>query len=309
MDLADLILLFAIPWFLGMMALEYAVTRAGALQERRLRGEIIGYDRKDTRTSLAMGVGSLVINGMWRAVEVALLAGVAVLSPLDLGHGWAGWLVALVAVDFMYYWEHRAGHEVRIVWAAHVVHHSSQRYNLSTALRQTWTGEYTFLFLIPVVALGTPVELVLAAWSINLLYQFWIHTEAINRMWGWFEFVFNTPSHHRVHHGSQSQYLDRNYAGILILWDRLFRTFEPEGERVVYGLTKNISTHNPLRVATHEFVAIGRDVRAASSWRDRAGYLFRGPGWAPATATAPATDVATAAPAVPATPPRERESV
>jgi sterol desaturase/sphingolipid hydroxylase (fatty acid hydroxylase superfamily) len=286
MSTADLILLFAIPWFLGMLALELAVTRAGVMQERRLKGTLLGYERADTRTSLAMGVGSLVVNGVWRLVEVAALSGVAALSPLHLGHGWAGWLVALVGVDFMYYWEHRAGHEVRLIWAAHVVHHSSQRYNLSTALRQTWMGEYTFLFLIPVVALGAPVELVLAAWSLNLLYQFWIHTEAIDKLWGWFEWVFNTPSHHRVHHGSQSQYLDRNYAGVLIVWDRLFRTFEPEGERVVYGLTKNIETYNPLRVATHEAVALWRDVRGARSWRDRVGYALRGPGWSPAPTAA-----------------------
>jgi sterol desaturase/sphingolipid hydroxylase (fatty acid hydroxylase superfamily) len=284
MSTADLILIFAIPWFLGMLALELAVTRAGVMQERRLRGDVLGYDRRDSRTSLAMGVGSMVVNGVWRVVEIAGLSLVAKLSPLDLGHGWVTWAVALLGIDFMYYWDHRAGHEVRLLWASHVVHHSSQRYNLSTALRQTWTGEYTFLFFIPVVALGVPVEIALAAWSVNLLYQFWIHTEAIDKMWGWFEWAFNTPSHHRVHHGSQSQYLDRNYGGVLIVWDRLFRTFEPERERVVYGLTKNITTHNPLRVATHELVALARDVRSASSWRDRVGYVVHGPGWAPAAA-------------------------
>jgi sterol desaturase/sphingolipid hydroxylase (fatty acid hydroxylase superfamily) len=284
MSTADLILVFAIPWFLGMLALELAVTRAGVMQERRLRGEVLGYDRKDSRTSLAMGAGSMVVNGLWRVVEIAGLSLVAHLSPLDLGHGWVTWVVALVGIDFMYYWDHRAGHEVRLLWAAHVVHHSSQRYNLSTALRQTWTGEYTFLFFIPVVAVGVPVEIALAAWSVNLLYQFWIHTEAIGKLWGWFELVFNTPSHHRVHHGSQSQYLDRNYGGVLNVWDRLFRTFEPEGERVKYGLTKNITTHNPLKVATHELVAIAHDVRSARSWRDRAGYVLRGPGWSPTQA-------------------------
>jgi sterol desaturase/sphingolipid hydroxylase (fatty acid hydroxylase superfamily) len=284
MSTADLILVLAVPWFIGMLLLELAVTRAGVMQERRLRGDVLGYDRKDTRTSLAMGLGSMFVNGAWRLVEIAGLSLVAKLAPWDLGHGWVAWVVAMVGIDFMYYWDHRAGHEVRLLWAAHVVHHSSQRYNLSTALRQTWTGEYTFLFFIPVVLVGVPVELALAAWSVNLLYQFWIHTEAIGKMWGWFEAVFNTPSHHRVHHGSQSQYLDRNYAGVLIVWDRLFRTFEPEGERVVYGLTKNITTHNPLKVATHELVAIAHDVRGARSWRDRFGYLLRGPGWSPSEA-------------------------
>jgi sterol desaturase/sphingolipid hydroxylase (fatty acid hydroxylase superfamily) len=282
MSTADLILLLAVPWFLGMLALELAVTRAAVMQERRQSGQLLGYERRDSRTSLAMGLGSLAVNGVWRLVEVAGLGLVAALSPLDLGHGWAAWAVALVGIDFVYYWDHRAGHEIRLLWASHVVHHSSQRYNLSTALRQTWTGEYTFLFFIPVVAVGVPVEIALASWSFNLLYQFWIHTEAIDRMWGWFEWLFNTPSHHRVHHGTQSQYLDRNYGGILIVWDRLFRTFEPEGERVVYGLTKNIETHNPLKVATHELVAWWHDVRSARSWRDRLGYTLRSPGWAPA---------------------------
>jgi sterol desaturase/sphingolipid hydroxylase (fatty acid hydroxylase superfamily) len=284
MSTADLILIFAIPWFIGMLFLELAVTRAGVMQERRMRGEVLGYDRLDTRTSLLMGTGSMVVNGIWRIVEIAGLSAVAALSPLDLGHTWVAWVVAMVGIDFMYYWDHRAGHEVRLLWAAHVVHHSSQRYNLSTALRQTWTGEYTFLFFIPVVAVGVPVEIALAAWSLNLLYQFWIHTEAIGKLWRWFEFAFNTPSHHRVHHGAQSQYLDRNYGGVLIVWDRLFRTFEPEGERVVYGLTKNITTYNPLKVATHELFAIARDVRSTRSWRARLGYVFRGPGWSPTEA-------------------------
>jgi sterol desaturase/sphingolipid hydroxylase (fatty acid hydroxylase superfamily) len=278
--MADAILLFAIPGFLGLMLLELAVTRAGQRQEARL----LGYHRADSRTSLAMGVGSLVVNGGWRLVEVVLLGLAAALVPWSLGHGWAAWVVGIIGIDFFYYWDHRAGHRVRMLWASHVVHHSSQHYNLSTALRQTWTGEYTVLFFLPVALMGVPVEIVLACWSVNLLYQFWIHTEAIDRMWGWFELLFNTPSHHRVHHGSQSQYLDRNYAGVLIVWDRLFRTFEPEGERVVYGLTSNIETYNPLRVATHEYVAIWRDLRTAERWRDRAGFLLHGPGWSPTPA-------------------------
>ncbi len=276
--MADAILLYAIPGFLLLMALEMAVARAGQKQESRL----LGYDRSDTRTSLAMGIGSMIVNGAWRFGEVVILGIAAGLTPLDLGHGWTAWLVALLFLDFCYYWDHRAGHTIRLLWASHVVHHSSQRYNLSTALRQTWTGEYTVLFFLPVALVGVPVEIVLASWSFNLLYQFWIHTEAIDKMWKPFEFVFNTPSHHRVHHGSQAQYLDRNYGGVLILWDRLFGSFEPEGERVVYGLTKNITTRNPLRVATHEYVALFSDLRTAASWRHRLGFAFHGPGWAPA---------------------------
>ena len=277
--MADTILFLAIPGFLLLLALEYAVVRAGNDEQDRL-----GYHRVDTRTSLTMGVGSLVVNGIWRLAEVVVLGVAAHLTPLDLGFGWTGWLVALVGIDFCYYWEHRAGHEVRLLWASHVVHHSSQRYNLSTALRQTWTGETTVLFFLPVALVGVPIELVLASWSVNLLYQFWIHTEAIGKLWAPVEWVFNTPSHHRVHHGSQAQYLDRNYGGILIVWDRLFGSFAPEVERVRYGLTKNLETHNPLRVATHEYVALWHDLSTADSWRHRFGYALRGPGWAPPAA-------------------------
>jgi sterol desaturase/sphingolipid hydroxylase (fatty acid hydroxylase superfamily) len=276
--MADAILLLALPAFVLLVGLEAVVLRAG----RRVEDRLLGYQRADTRTSLAMGAGSLVVNGAWRLVEVVVLGVAAHLTPLDLGHGWVAWVVALVGIDAVYYWDHRAGHEVRVLWASHVVHHSSQRYNLSTALRQTWTGEYTVLFFLPVALVGVPVELVLASWSLNLLYQFWIHTEAIDKLPRWFEYVFNTPSHHRVHHGSQQQYLDRNYGGVLIVWDRLLGTFEPEGERVRYGLTTNLTTSNPLRVATHEYAAIWRDLRATCSWRHRAGYLLHGPGWSPA---------------------------
>ena len=240
-----------------------------------------------------MGMGSLVVNGIWRFAEVLILGAAAALVPWEL-HGWSAWVVGLLGVEFFYYWDHRAGHEIRLLWAAHVIHHSSQKYNLSTALRQTWTGEYTVLFFLPVALLGVPVEIILAAWSVNLLYQFWIHTEAIDRLPRWFEFVFNTPSHHRVHHGSQAQYLDRNYGGVLIVWDRLFGTFEPEGEQVIYGLTKNLETFNPLRVATHEYVALYRDVQAADSWRSRAGFALHGPGWAPPSRPAPIVQAVTA---------------
>jgi sterol desaturase/sphingolipid hydroxylase (fatty acid hydroxylase superfamily) len=192
------------------------------------------------------------------------------------------WLVALLGVDLAYYWYHRSHHEVRLLWASHVVHHSSRRYNLAVALRQPWIVFTTLPFLAPLALLGVPHELIAASWAINLLYQFWIHTELIDRMPRWFEAVFNTPSHHRVHHGKNPQYLDRNYAGVLMVWDRWFGTFEPEVEPVVFGLTKDITTHNPFKIATHELAAIARDVRASRTWRDRAGRVFRGPGWQPA---------------------------
>ena len=189
-------------------------------------------------------------------------------------------LLAIAGWDFIYYWNHRFMHESRYMWALHVVHHSSEHYNLSTALRQPvadvlgTTLPYGALCLI-----GIPPELITTARGVNLLYQFWIHTEAIGRM-GPAEVALNTPSHHRVHHGSNPRYLDRNHGSILILWDRLFGTFEPEDERVVYGLTKNINTFNASRIISHEYAEMLRDVSRSVCWRERLSYVLRGPGWA-----------------------------
>ena len=166
------------------------------------------------------------------------------------------------------------------MWAVHVAHHSSERYNLSTALRQPVADSITIAIPYSLLALlGVRPALIEQARGLNLIYQFWIHTEAIRTI-GWLERVLNTPSHHRVHHGSNRRYLDRNHGSILIVWDRLFGTFEPETDQVVYGLTKNIDTYNPARIATHELVDIARDVAGAESWPDRLSYLLRGPGWA-----------------------------
>ncbi|NUP46579.1 MAG: sterol desaturase family protein [Catenulispora sp.] len=245
-----------------------------------------GYAAKDTVTSLSMGIGSIVCNLGWGLVTVAAVAGTHTVSPWRIQSSAASWIALFVAYDFCYYWEHRANHRVRILWASHVVHHSSRHYNLSTALRQTWTGVGSTVFILPLAAAGFPPYMIFATGSMNLLYQFWIHTERIGTMWRPVELVMNTPSHHRVHHGSNQGYLDKNYGGVFIVFDRLFRSFEPEGEPVEYGLTKNISTYNPLRVAVHEYAAIARDVRAAGSWRDKVGYVLRGPGWTPRSAGA-----------------------
>ncbi|MDX2355944.1 sterol desaturase family protein [Dietzia sp. PP-33] len=202
------------------------------------------------------------------------------LTPLDLGTGPLAYATAILGWDFIYYWNHRFDHESRWLWAMHVVHHSSERYNLSTALRQPVAEALTIYVPYGLLSLlGVRPALVQDARAINLIYQFWIHT-AVIRSIGPLEKVFNSPSHHRVHHGSNRRYLDRNHGSILIVWDRLFGTHEPEGENVVYGLTTNIDTFNPVRIATHEWVSIARDVFRARSWGDRLGYLVRGPGWA-----------------------------
>jgi sterol desaturase/sphingolipid hydroxylase (fatty acid hydroxylase superfamily) len=194
-------------------------------------------------------------------------------GPLALAVAITGW-------DFIYYWNHRFMHESRYMWAVHVVHHSSERYNLSTALRQPVADVLgTTLPYGALCVFGIEPDLITTARGVNLLYQFWIHTETIGRL-GPPESVLNTPSHHRVHHGSNARYIDRNHGSILIVWDRLFGTFEPEGERAVYGLTKNIDTFNVGRIMTHEYADMLRDVARSTGWPERLSYVLRGPGWA-----------------------------
>ena len=199
----------------------------------------------------------------------------------DLGRGPLPWALALVWWDLAYYWNHRLEHEVRAFWAMHVVHHSSERYNLATALRQPVAG--ALVVGIPQdlpVRIGVRPSLMAISRSLNLIYQFWIHTDTVRTL-GPAEEVLNTPSHHRVHHGSNRRYLDRNHGGILIVWDRLFGTFtrEDPDEPVRYGLTTNIGTFDPWKVITHEYRDMFREVARAESWRDRLGAVFGPPGW------------------------------
>lgn len=279
------LILSAIPFFLLTVGLEALILRHVAF-EGRPDWAPKGYVLRDARTSITMGVGHLVIGAVWKLVWAAALAAIYLVSPVKLPtDAWWTWVALFFADDLAYYAYHRGHHRIRLFWATHVVHHSSEHYNLSTALRQDWSPFTATLFWLP-SGFFFPPWMVFLAIGWNLLYQFTLHTEVIDKYPRPIELVFNTPSHHRVHHGSQQQYLDRNYGGILILWDRLFGTFEPEGERVRYGLTKNIGTFNPVRVAYGEFAAIWRDVRQAPGWRARLGYVFAGPGWQPEPSTA-----------------------
>jgi sterol desaturase/sphingolipid hydroxylase (fatty acid hydroxylase superfamily) len=266
------LLAYAVPAFLGLMLVEWFVTRRRGMD---------AYEGRDTAASLSMGIGNQIVAIAAHGLTFGLMLFLYEHRFFELGTGAAVWLVLFFAEDFTYYWFHRGSHEVRFLWAAHVNHHSSQRYNLSTALRQSWTTPFTtllFYWWLPLA--GFHPVMIATATAISLLYQFWIHTETIDRL-GPLEAIFNSPSHHRVHHGSNVEYLDRNHGGILIVWDRLFGTFEPERAAVQYGLTKNLHTFNPFRIAFHEWAALAADVRAATSWRDRAGYLLRAPGWRP----------------------------
>lgn len=270
------LILVAAPFFLLFVAIEVASLWLAPDDDE------VGYDLRDTATSLTMGLGSVVVGLGYKALALAVYSGAYLLTPLrvDPGHP-AAWIVIFFLDDLCYYWYHRAHHEVRLLWASHVVHHSSQRYNFSTALRQTWTPFGALPFWLPLALLGFPPWMILLQQSVNLVYQFFLHTERIDKLPRPVELVMNTPSHHRVHHGSNAAYLDRNYGGILVVWDRLFRTFEAEGERVVYGLTRNLRSHNPLVVAFHEYAAIVRDLGSSPSWRARWSFVVRGPGWRP----------------------------
>ncbi len=272
----SLLILYAIPGFIGLLLLELLLSR------KMQRGvESQGYKVRDTFASLAMGVGSLIAKIPVVGAIYAFNSFLYEHRAFELADVWWLWPVLLVSEDFCYYWFHRTHHVIRFLWAGHINHHSSTHYNLSTALRQPWTTVFTgVIFWAPLPLLGFSPEMILAAQSINLIYQYWIHTELVGSM-GPFGWVFNTPAHHRVHHGRNTIYLDRNHGGILIIWDRLFGTFEAESEPVDFGLTTNIESHNPFYIAFHEFVAIGRDLKACRSLSHAWHYLFAAPGWSP----------------------------
>lgn len=232
-----------------------------------------------------MGLVSMATMSAWKFVGLLGYSALwAYVAPWHLSpRHWCTWVIALVGVDLLFYGYHRIAHRVRLVWATHQAHHSSRYFNFATALRQKWNNSGELLAWAPLPLLGVPPWMVFTGFSISLVYQFWIHTERITTLPRPIEFVFNTPSHHRVHHGMDPEYLDKNYGGILIIWDRMFGTFQPELFRPRYGLTKAPpDTVNIWTLETFEYVAIARDVRSAVRWRDRLGYIFGPPGWEPA---------------------------
>ena len=196
---------------------------------------------------------------------------------------WTTWLIAFLLVDLAYYFLHRYSHTVHVLWAGHVVHHSSEEYNLTVALRQSALhGLFSWVFFIPLALIGLPWTMFAACYALNLVYQFWIHTREIDRLPAWLESWLNTPSHHRVHHGVNPQYQDRNYAGALIIWDRMLGTFEPEREPVVYGITTPLESWNPVWANVHIFADIMRNASRTQRWRDKWRVIFGHPGFRPA---------------------------
>jgi sterol desaturase/sphingolipid hydroxylase (fatty acid hydroxylase superfamily) len=270
------LLLWAIPFFIACIGLELLWLKFHPIKN--------AYTFKDARTSLIMGIGSSISDILLKVLMVGTLFWVWQFRFFDLGSSIWIILLALVATDFVYYWIHFTYHKSRWFWATHIVHHSSEHYNLTTALRQQWTNGIsgTVLFKVPLVLLGIHPGIIVFVMAINLIYQFWFHTETIDKMPGWFEAVMNTPSHHRVHHGRNARYLDCNYAGIFIIWDKMFGTFVPElpDEKVDYGIVKPLTTYNPFKVAFAEFFAIGKDVFGKNlTLAQRFKYLFAAPGY------------------------------
>ncbi len=296
----DPVTAYAVPFFVLFLFLELWVLRR---QQREL------YPRADGVASIGQGLLAVPFDVALKLVAFAVFSWLYPfrLFTLDASSGWT-WVALLLADDLAYYLHHRSCHSVRLFWAGHVGHHSSQEYNFSVALRQG-VGErlHKLLWWLWLPLVGFPPLAILTMMSASLVFQFFLHTQTVRRL-GPLEWVLNTPSHHRVHHGSNLRYLDLNYGGILILWDRLFGTFTPEApeEPVVFGLTHNLESRNALTIATHEYVAIWRSIRSAPSWGHRLRYLLKPPGWSHdgSTQTAAQMRAAASGPTPVVSPPR-----
>jgi sterol desaturase/sphingolipid hydroxylase (fatty acid hydroxylase superfamily) len=277
MNTQEIIITWATPVFFALIALELLVAK--------LRGRSV-YHSSDAINSLGLGVISQIVAVFSKLLTLGIYAWCVqrfALFALPANNIWV-WISALLLYDFFYYWLHRAGHEVNILWAAHVVHHQSEDYNLSTALRQTGSGVLLgWLFYLPMAIVGYPLEVFVVVALIDLLYQFWVHTELVGRL-GWFDRVFCSPSNHRAHHAVNDRYLDRNYGGILIVWDRLFGTFieEDDTDPPIYGTRSPLRSWNPLWANVEVYWATAKDAWHARRWRDKVLVWLKPPGWRPA---------------------------
>ena len=261
----------AVPFFFLLMGLEYW----------RLWKQGRPYRMNDTATNISCGLGDQMLAVFLKAFLVLPYAYCeSYWGYFDFSSSSAlTWGVGFVAVDFLYYWYHRFCHRVNLGWITHAVHHQSEEYNLAVALRQPWFGKvYSWIFYVPLAFLGIPVEVMATSFALNLLYQFWIHTELIHRM-GIFEWVFNSPSHHRVHHGTNPQYVDKNYAGVLIVWDRLFGTFAEEDEKPVYGTLKPLRSWNPFVANCGPWIELYRRSKNARSLKNAILVWWKPPEW------------------------------
>jgi alkylglycerol monooxygenase len=275
------LVLYAPPLFIAAMLVELGWGLHRGHNTYRVNdavGSLFLGTLSQARRFVTLGVGGLVYH--WVSERLAI-------AQLDSGH-WATWVFAFVLYDLCYYWLHRLGHERTLLWAAHVAHHQSEDYNLSTALRQTSTGFlFSWIFYLPLFFAGVPAAVVVTVGSLNLIYQFWVHTQHVGRL-GWFEGIFVTPSNHRVHHAQNDCYVDRNYGGVFILWDRLFGTFQEEldDEPCLYGIRGPIHSFNPVKALTHVYIDMARDSWRARRWQDKLRVWVARTGWRPADVAA-----------------------
>ena len=270
------LVVYAVPFFILAIMAELAYGLARQRNTYRLNDSVSSLFLgvlSQARRFVTLGVGGYIYYLITRYFSLPLM---------DASH-WFTWVLATVLYDFCYYWLHRMGHERTILWAAHVAHHQSEDYNLTTALRQTSTGFLLgWIFYIPMYLVGIPAEVVVTVGSINLIYQFWVHTEHVPKL-GWYEWLFVTPSNHRVHHAQNDIYLDRNYGGVFIIWDRLFGTFQEEldEEPVIFGIRGPLHSWNPVRALTHIYVDMARDSWHAARWSDKLKVWVGRTGWRP----------------------------
>lgn len=238
------------------------------------------YERTDTITNLSLGTGSLFIGIFTKAMELTIYGYLNTFALFNIDDSlWYWWAGLIIVDDFVYYWFHRFAHEVRFMWGSHSVHHSSEKYNFSVALRQTWVDPfYNFIFWVPLALLGFPALMILVVKSAAKIYGFYSHTTTVGKL-GFIENIFCTPSHHRVHHGANTKYLDRNHGNIFIIWDKIFGTFQEEEEEPVYGLTVNIKTNKITEIVSNEYIALWKDVKRAPDLKTKLKYIFMPPGW------------------------------
>lgn len=268
---------YAVPFFILAMVAELTYglrVKRNTYRVNDAVGSLLMGTLSQARRFITLGVAGFVY---WWVAEYFSL------EQMSPTHWWT-WVLATVLYDLCYYWFHRISHERTIFWASHVAHHQSEDYNLSTALRQTSTGFLLgWIFYVPMFLIGIPAEVVVSVGSLNLIYQFWVHTEHVPKL-GWYEWLFVTPSNHRVHHAQNERYLDRNYGGLFIIWDRLFGTFQEEldDEPPIYGIRGAIQSFNPLKAITHIYIDMAQDCWRASNWRDRLRVLVSRTGWRPA---------------------------
>ncbi len=268
---SDPIVYFA-PFFAFLILLELGIDLA---QKKSW------YSKKDAFSSIVMGLGSVVLSLLAKLFYIGIYMWIYDnFRIFTLENVWWVWILLVFADDFSFYWHHRLSHQVRILWAAHSNHHSAQSYNLAVALRQSWTEMfYKYIFWLWLPLIGFHPIMMFVMMSASLIYQFFLHTEAVGKL-GFLEYFMNTPSHHRVHHATNVKYLDKNHAGIFIIWDRFFGTFIIEDkEKPIYGLVQNLETYNPIRIASHEYEKIWADIRKPISWKNRIKYMVKPPGW------------------------------